>query len=90
MENNCNFLSTINSHYRCITVIDKNCKFPYSRHTGIGGVAILWHEKHDRYVSVIQTDDDRIAGVHISLGEGIIFKFIYHVPSTLLSYTYII
>ena len=83
MESNSNFLSTINSHYKCITVVDKSCRFPYNRHTGIGGVAILWHEKHDRYVSVIQTDDDRIAGVQISIAEGIyLFIFQVYLPCT--------
>ena len=57
------FLDKLDSNYRSFAVSDVSLSFPTKRKVGKGGVAILWHKRHDQYITPLDIDDDRIIGI---------------------------
>lgn len=58
-----NFLNEIDNNYHSHAVSDSVLMLPGRRRVGKGGVAILWHKKHDNNIAPLSFDDDRIIGV---------------------------
>jgi len=50
-ENCLSFINSIDSDYKSVSTADKDCKVRNGRKVGKGGVALLWHVKHDKYVT---------------------------------------
>ncbi len=86
MDKTNDFLNMLDNNYKNVTVIDNECKHPYKRRSGKGGVALLWHAKYDRLVSVIPIDDDRVVGIQFNLGGGD-FLFIFQVYLPCINHT---
>ena len=47
-EKDLHFLNQIDNYYNSYAVSDNDLKLPGRRRVGKGGVAILWHRKHDK------------------------------------------
>ena len=47
---NVHFINSLISDYRTHVVCDRDLLLPSNRRVGKGGVAILWHKRHDSYV----------------------------------------
>lgn len=62
-EKNLHFLSELDRNYNSHGVCDSDLKLPSQRRVGKGGVAILWHKKHENNVYPLNIDDDRIVGI---------------------------
>jgi hypothetical protein len=63
------FIDSVDRNYISVAVADKDCKYRNSRKVGKGGVALLWHKKHDQYVVPLAIDDDRIVGIQYQLSK---------------------
>ena len=84
-EKDLHFLNQIHSNYHCHAVSDFSLCFPGRRRVGKGGVAILWHKKHNVNIVPLFFDDDRIIGVKFVLNHNCslyFFKYICHVVIT--------
>ena len=62
-DHNLHFFRSINNNYKAFAITDQSLKLPSNRRVGKGGVAMLWHQRHDSYVTPMSIDDDRIIGV---------------------------
>lgn len=62
-EKDLNFLNEIDNNYRSHAVSDAALHFQGRRRVGKGGVAILWHKRHDQNIAPVHLDEDRIIGV---------------------------
>ena len=71
-EKDLHFLNQIDStcNYHCHAVSDFSLRFPGRRRVGKGGVAILWHKKHNANIVPLFFDDDRIIGVKFVLNHS--------------------
>ena len=74
-EKDLHFLNQIDSNYHCHAVSDFSLRFPGRRRVGKGGVAILWHKKHNANIVPLFFDDDRIIGVKFVLNHNCSFCF---------------
>ena len=57
------FFDKLDSNYKSHAVADTSLNFPGRRKVGKGGVAILWHKKHNQNIAPLDIDDDRIIGI---------------------------
>ena len=69
-EKDLHFLNQIDSNYHCHAVSDFSLRFAGRRRVGKGGVAILWHKKHNANIVPLFFDDDRIIGVKFVLNHN--------------------
>ncbi|XP_053395834.1 uncharacterized protein LOC128555985 [Mercenaria mercenaria] len=75
------FIDVIDSTYKSVAVADNDCKYKNSRNVGKGGVALLWHVKHDKYITPLNIDDDRIIGIQYQVSkQQYIFIFQVYLP----------
>ena len=74
------FLSQLDKNYTSCAVSDGDLKRPSNRRVGKGGVAFLWHIKHDNYVSPILFDDDRVIGIKYEINPD---NFVYFIQTYL-------
>ena len=61
------FLDTLDSDYKCLSVSDKDLRIPNVCTVRKGGVALLWHRRHDSRVAPLFLDDDRIVGMQFEI-----------------------
>ena len=64
-ETDLHFFDNFNSSYKCSAVCDRDLVASSCRTVRKGGVAILWHRKHNNRVVPLNIDDDRIIGVQL-------------------------
>lgn len=64
---NIHFLQSVSSRYRYFAAADRDLDKPSRRKVGKGGVALFWRQELDRFVSVLDIDDDRILGIQIQI-----------------------
>ena len=81
----------MDSNYRSHADSDVSLNFPGRRRVGKGGVAVLWHKKHDQNIAQLYIDDDRIIGIkYICMPNCVINFFQMYLPCSnysLLTYT---
>ncbi|MEW8546461.1 MAG: reverse transcriptase domain-containing protein, partial [Candidatus Thiodiazotropha sp.] len=82
-EKDLSFLNQIDKYYRSFAVSDTDLQRPSNRRVGKGGVAFLWHIKHNNRISPLLLDDDRIIGIKYEIcTDNIIFFFQTYLPCT--------
>ena len=54
-------LQSINSKYKCFAISDADLMKPSRRKVGKGGVALFWKKELDKYVSLLNIEDDRLS-----------------------------
>ena len=83
-KHNLHFISTLSSEYNSIGVCDFDLNRPSSRKVGKGGVAIFWHRSLDNLVIPLETDSDRICGIHYTFNQHLQFYIlqVYAPPSS--------
>ena len=90
-EKDLHFFDEMDSNYRSDAVSDVSLNFPGRRRVGKGGVAILWHQKHDQNIVPLYIDDDRIIGIKYNcMSNCVIYFFQMYLPCSnysLLTYT---
>jgi len=64
-ETDLHFFDHFNSSYKCSAVCDRDLVASSSCTVRKGGVAILWHRKHNNRIVPLDVDDDRIIGVQL-------------------------
>lgn len=75
------FLNEIDNNYHSYAVSDAALSLPGRRRVGKGGVAILWHKRHDHNISPLNLEDDRIIGVkYICNSECAFYFFQMYLP----------
>lgn len=77
---NSHFINSINSNYKSYIVCDNSSNIYSKRTVGKGGVGILWHVKHDRYVTPVSLNDDSIIGIQIQFNNHLLYVFQIYVP----------
>ncbi len=81
-EKDLKFLETVSPDYMSYGVSDSDLRLPLFRKVGKGGVALLWHRDIDDLINIIDVQDDRIVGLHISgLKDGDLYVFQVYLPS---------
>ena len=75
------FFNKLDSNYKSHAVADISLNFPGRRKVGKGGVAILWHKKHNQNIAPLDIDDDRIIGIKYNCGvNSAIYLFQMYLP----------
>ena len=78
---NLHFIDAIDNNYKCHAIADFSLDVPSHRRVGKGGVALMWHIKHDRYITPLSIDDDRIVGVQFQVApHQYLFIFQLYLP----------
>ena len=80
---NLHFLQTINCNYKCFSVSDADLLNPSRRKVGKGGVALFWKRELDKYISLLDIDDDRLVGIEYQVAkEYYMYVIQMYLPST--------
>ena len=80
-EKDLSFLNQLDKHYTSFAVSDGDLKCPSRRRVGKGGVAFLWHIKHDKNISPILFDDDRIIDIKYEIdADNFVYFFQTYLP----------
>jgi hypothetical protein len=82
-EKDLSFLDCIHRDYTSWAVCDNDLVLPLFRKRAKGGVAILWKRSLDARICTVDTNDDRIIGVRLTLNTNMyMFLFQVYFPST--------
>ena len=73
-NSNIHFIDAIDNNYKSHIVTESKLSILNSNRIQRGGVALLWHRKHDRYIIPLTIDDTRIVGVQFEVAPN---QFIY-------------
>ena len=73
-NSNIHFIDAIDNNYKSHVVTECNSSILNRNHISKGGVAILWHLKHDRFVTPLIIDDNRIVGIQFEVAPN---QFVY-------------
>jgi len=75
------FLDSLFTDYRVHAVCDNDLSMPSNRRVGKGGVALLWHSRLDNYITPLNLESDRIAGLQVQLSSRqYVFIFQVYLP----------
>ena len=66
LDQNAYILHTLHNDYNAHVVSCSNPRTFNGRTFGKGGVALLWHRRLDRYITIVESDSDRIAALKIT------------------------
>ena len=73
-NSNIHLIDAIDNNYKSHVVTEWNTSIINRNHISKGGVAILWHLKHDRFVTPLIIDDNRIVGIQFEVAPN---QFVY-------------